>query len=65
MFDSIRQSLGLSPTKATSQLPPETGHDDGYAQWEPSVWGRLEVENRKGKVTGTLPITRRDCTIGR
>lgn len=33
--------------------------------WEPSVWGRLEVINRNGKVQGTLPIVERECNIGR
>lgn len=40
-------------------------HNDSDQHYEPSIWGQLEVENKKGKANGKLPITQRDCTIGR
>ena len=80
MFTSIRQSLGrLSPTKPSLDLIDQdhTGRDivcssqdttldmGDEQQWEPSIWGRLEVINKKGKIQGTLPIVERECSIGR
>lgn len=74
MFDSFRQSFGLSPTKQSLTLPvidvdsdAETEGDCTTSQEtsDPSVWGYLDVESRKGKITGGLPIMDRNFTIGR
>ncbi|CAO1630441.1 unnamed protein product [Sympodiomycopsis kandeliae] len=71
----------MSPTKPAMELVDQdangldlcvdsrdTTMDDDDANTSesgPSVWGRLEVINKKGKVQGTLPIVDRECTIGR
>ncbi|CAO1615435.1 unnamed protein product [Jaminaea pallidilutea] len=72
MLGSLRQRLSWSPTKPSPQ--PQSSSSVGdindesvtcAADHEPSVWGYLDVEDRKGRVTGGLPITERDFTMGR
>ncbi|PWN23672.1 hypothetical protein BCV69DRAFT_7197 [Microstroma glucosiphilum] len=70
MFKSIRNSLGLSPTKRPALLSeegdsPSRTRDDTNNHSEPSIWGRLEVMGKSGKVKSGLNLLERDCTIGR
>lgn len=60
VLESIRRSVGLSPTKANSAVKSSKGHDERLA-----VYGYLILESSKGLEKERFPLRKRVTTLGR